>query len=91
MPETEHYDCLWRNARLVTLASEHDELGIVEPGAIACQDGRVHFAGLEIEAPAAAQARRVVDCEGRWITPGLIDVTRISYLPAIALGNSRGG
>jgi imidazolonepropionase len=71
MPETEHQDCLWRNARLMTLAPGREGLGIVEPGAIACRNGRIVFAGAEREAP--VQAQHVVDCAGRWITPGLVD------------------
>jgi imidazolonepropionase len=47
-------------------------LGIVEPGVIAARDGLIVYAGAEVDAPAFA-ADTVVDCEGRWITPGLID------------------
>jgi imidazolonepropionase len=59
---------LWRNARLATCAGAG--LGIVEGGAIAARDGRIVWVGPEREAP---RAERVIDCEGRWITPGLID------------------
>jgi imidazolonepropionase len=65
---------LWRNARLATLASARTGLGIVEKGAIAVADGRIVFAGPESDLPAAiARSAEAVDCEGRWITPGLID------------------
>lgn len=65
---------LWRNARLATLASARTGLGIVEKGAIAVADGRIVFAGPESDLPAAiARSAEFVDCEGRWITPGLID------------------
>jgi imidazolonepropionase len=63
-------DRLWRNARLATMAGE--DLGVVERGAVAAKDGRIAFAGPEAEMPGVA-ARETVDCEGRWITPGLID------------------
>ncbi|MBX3576299.1 MAG: imidazolonepropionase [Rhizobiaceae bacterium] len=63
-------DTIWRNARLATLAGA--DLGLVERGAIAARDGRIVFAGAEAEMP-AVDARDTVDCEGRWITPGLID------------------
>jgi imidazolonepropionase len=63
-------DRLWRNARLATMAGEG--LGVVERGAVAAKDGRIAFAGPEAEMPALA-ARETIDCEGRWITPGLID------------------
>ncbi|MGX8007991.1 imidazolonepropionase [Mesorhizobium sp. ORM8.1] len=62
---------LWRNARLATMA---DGLGIVEKGAVAARDGLIVYAGAEADMPAAAgQGADTVDCEGRWITPGLID------------------
>ncbi|AZO70032.1 MAG: imidazolonepropionase [Mesorhizobium sp.] len=65
---------LWRNARLATMADGAAGLGIVEKGAVAARDGRIVFAGVEAEMPAAlGQGAETVDCEGRWITPGLID------------------
>ncbi|MBC7986053.1 MAG: imidazolonepropionase [Sphingomonadaceae bacterium] len=60
---------LWRNARLMTLVGEG--LGIVEDGAIACREGRITYAGPA--ADAQRDADEVIDCEGRWISPGLID------------------
>jgi len=59
---------LWGNARLATCAGAG--LGLIERGALVTQAGRILFAGLEAEAP---HAQRSVDCEGRWITPALID------------------
>lgn len=65
---------LWRNARLATMAEGLPGLGIVEHGAIAAREGRIAFAGPESELPAAArEGAEVIDCGGRWITPGLID------------------
>src|SRR6187549_2692230 len=66
-------DRLWRNARLATLAPDLPGLGIVDDGLIACRDGTIVFAGAARDAPAALDARDIVDCEQRWITPGLID------------------
>ena len=49
-------------------------LGIVENGAVAARDGRIAYAGPEAELPGDSRnAAEIVDCEGRWITPGLID------------------
>ncbi|UIJ44348.1 imidazolonepropionase [Sphingomonas cannabina] len=62
-------DRLWINARLATMAG--DGLGIVEDGAVACTAGRIAYAGPRADAPATAA--EVIDCGGRWITPGLID------------------
>lgn len=67
-------DRLWRNARLVTLNPALLDLGIVENGVIAVQDGRILYAGSEADLPFSIDdAAEVIDCEGRWITPGLID------------------
>ncbi|MCU4179197.1 imidazolonepropionase [Bosea sp. BH3] len=46
--------------------------GAVEDGVIAARDGRIIYAGPRSEAP-AFKAAQTVDCEERWITPGLID------------------
>ncbi len=65
---------LWRNARLATLDPSRDGLGIIEGGAIAAKDGRIVFVGPESELPSNLIAEaETIDCEGRWITPGLID------------------
>ena len=65
---------LWLNARLATLAASRPGLGIVERGAIAVRDGMIAYAGAERDLPDDAKALNpATDCEGRWITPGLID------------------
>jgi imidazolonepropionase len=67
-------DTVWLNARLATLAPTQPGLGILESGAIAARQGRIAFVGPQAELPAAwRNGARVVDCEGRWITPALID------------------
>ena len=70
-------DRIWKGARLATMAG--DGLGIVEKGMIAARDGAIVYAGPEAGAPALA-APDVIDCDGRWITPGLVDChTHIVY------------
>ncbi|RBP11171.1 imidazolonepropionase [Roseiarcus fermentans] len=64
---------IWRNARLATFAGGAPGLGVVERGAVVARGSRIVFAGPERELPSPPSAARVVDCEGRWITPGLID------------------
>ena len=66
-------DRIWRNARLATLAPGREGLGTIDDGLIACRDGLLIYAGPASEAPAGLEALQVEDCEGRWITPGLID------------------
>jgi imidazolonepropionase len=63
---------VWRNARLATLAASRPGLGIIENGIIAANGGNILFAGAAQDAPTFQAAERI-DCEGRWVTPGLID------------------
>jgi len=65
------FDRVWFNARLATLVG--DGLGIVENGAVAAKDGRIAFAGPAQDLPNDRDAVERIDCEGRWITPGLVD------------------
>lgn len=67
------FDRLWRNARIATMAERQPGLGIIEKGAIASQDGRITYVGPEADLSAGASAKEVIDCAGRWITPGLVD------------------
>jgi imidazolonepropionase len=67
-----HCDRLWRNARLATLSPGAPGLGEIDDGVVASRDGRIVYAGPRAEAPHFDPAE-VVGCEGRWITPGLID------------------
>jgi imidazolonepropionase len=65
-------DRIWHKARLATLREDREGLGIVEDGCVAARDGRIVYAGPAEEAAGLVAAERI-DCEGRWITPGLID------------------
>jgi imidazolonepropionase len=67
-------EAVWLNARLATLAPAQPGLGVIDSGAVAVRDGRIAFAGPQDELPAEwRNGERRVDCEGRWITPALID------------------
>jgi imidazolonepropionase len=66
-------DRIWRNARLATLAPDRPGLGEVDDGIVAAKDGIISFAGPAGDAPSDLDATETTDCEGRWITPGLID------------------
>jgi imidazolonepropionase len=65
-------DRLWHSCRLATLSPDRQGLGLIDDGLIASTDGRIVYAGPAKEAP-ALDAKTRIDCEGRWITPGLID------------------
>jgi imidazolonepropionase len=64
---------VWRNARLATLRADLPGLGMVEKAAIAASGGRIAFAGPEADLPADFAKAESIDCEGRLLTPGLID------------------
>ena len=66
-------DRIWRNARLATMVKGQPGLGIVEDGVVAARDGKIVYAGPAASAPASLEALESIDCEGRWITPGLVD------------------
>lgn len=63
-------DRIWRNARLANFSG--DGLGMVGRGLIAAKGGRILYAGPAADAP-KLEAAETIDCQGRWITPGLID------------------
>jgi imidazolonepropionase len=65
-------DHLWHHCRLATLAPSREGLGLIDDGVITARDGRIVYAGAAADAP-AFNARERTDCDGRWITPGLID------------------
>lgn len=62
-------DTLWRNARLATMV---DGVDTTDHGVIAARNGIIVYAGPAADAP-GFDAADIIDCEGRWITPGLID------------------
>lgn len=65
-----HCDSLWTHARLATMAEAGPWL--IEDGIVAARNGRIVYAGAAAEAPAFEPDERI-DCEGRLVTPGLID------------------
>src|SRR6478735_2431287 len=69
----ERFDRIWLNARLATVREDLPDLGVIEHGLIAARDGRIVFAGPRSDFPSDADATERIDCEGRWITPGLVD------------------
>jgi imidazolonepropionase len=69
------WDCLWTDGRLATMTEGAGPYGAIEGGALAAAEGRIAWVGPTAELPGRPEtlARRVVDLEGRWVTPGLID------------------
>lgn len=66
---------LWRNARLVTMDPSLAGLGVIEHGAVAVAGERIVWVGPQADVPADLADRlvSVTNCEGRLMTPGLID------------------
>lgn len=54
-----------RNGRIHTITN-----GIIERGSILIRDGKIAAIGTDVEVPAGA---RVIDAEGRWVQPGIIE------------------
>ncbi|MBB2206057.1 imidazolonepropionase [Gluconacetobacter takamatsuzukensis] len=74
------WDRLWVNVHLATDARGTgqpggDDFGIILNGAIAAHGGRIAWVGSQADLPGApeALAREVTSCDGRWMTPGLVD------------------
>ncbi len=67
-------DRILTNARLATLNPQLPGLGIIEDGALMMRDGQIVYAGPMSELPInLLNTAEITDCEGRWITPGLVD------------------
>ena len=65
-------DRLWINARIATMEPAGEPYGAIANGAVGCRGGRIAYLGDSVEA-SGHDAAEVIDCQGRWITPGLID------------------
>ncbi|GAA0605868.1 imidazolonepropionase [Paenochrobactrum glaciei] len=61
------------NARMITLAEKLSGLGLIEDAALAVRDGKIAYAGGLGELPPEFTDFKTIDCQGRLITPGLID------------------
>jgi imidazolonepropionase len=70
-----HWDHLWVNLRLATMAPGGAAYGAIADGAIGVAGGRIVFVGERdaLPAPPDRLAAIVHDGGGRWMTPGLID------------------
>ncbi len=67
-------DRIFINAHLVTFQQGLPGLGLMENSALAVRGGRISYLGSRSELPdTVSENADIVDCEGRWMTPGLID------------------
>lgn len=75
------FDTLWKNLHAATMADDNG-YGIINNAAIGIKDGRIGWIGAEKDLPGAAEnlSEYVLDGEGKWVTPGLIDChTHLAY------------
>lgn len=75
-PDSASWDLLLHNANLATLdAGSEDGIGLIAKGAIAIQGSEIVWVGTTSELSEAdiAQVANTIDCQGKLVTPGLID------------------
>ena len=72
-------DTVWTNAKVLTMRAG---AAPVPDGVVAARGGCIVYAGAALAAPELA-AHQTIDCEGRWITPALID----AHTHLIHMGN----
>ncbi|MBI3713178.1 MAG: imidazolonepropionase [Burkholderiales bacterium] len=76
------WNSIWINVHLATMDEARDSAsyGEIRDAAIAVQDGKIAWLGAMADLPADYVAEQVVDGQGAWLTPGLIDChTHIVY------------
>lgn len=68
-------DTLWVNANISTMAAGAVPYGLMENSAIAIHNGRIQWLGAMSELPAdyVQSCTTLQDCQGRLVTPGLVD------------------
>jgi imidazolonepropionase len=66
------FDRIFTDVRLATMDPGRPGLGVIEHGVLATHGGRIAFVGSAAEAP-ALDAVETIRCDGRWMTPGLVD------------------
>ncbi|WP_439271286.1 imidazolonepropionase [Pseudochrobactrum sp. HB0163] len=65
---------LWRNARILSMSENVQGNSYMENGAILTSHGQIDYVGPENDLPLALKNNcKIIDCENRLMTPGLID------------------
>ena len=75
------WDALWVNAPVATMAGDA-AFGLIADGVVASEGGKIVWVGARDALPGDPKslARRVHDCKGHLLTPGLVDPhTHIVY------------
>lgn len=72
--QTKHWQTLWTNINLATMTNGSDGYGAIEQGALAVSEGKIVWLGKAQDLPEFDEHLvNVIDGEGQWMTPGLID------------------
>ena len=71
---SETVESIWVNVHLATMTAG-GPYGMLKDGALAIRGGKIDWLGKRIDLPADVESRaaEVVDGQGGWITPGLVD------------------
>ncbi|TNE33998.1 MAG: imidazolonepropionase [Alphaproteobacteria bacterium] len=72
----ESFDRLFINARIAAMTADVKPYGALQSSALAVKSGKIVWIGDPDDSPAkeaTGPATEVIDLEGRWMTPGLID------------------
>ncbi|MEO8751885.1 MAG: imidazolonepropionase [Casimicrobiaceae bacterium] len=67
------FDLLLLDVHLATMRSDGPPYGEVRDGAVGIRAGTMAWVGRRADLPRDVGASRVVECNGGWLTPGLID------------------
>ena len=69
------WQSLWTNANVATMGVNGKPYGLIKDAAIGISNKKVSWLGPMLDLPASPSvlADNVIDCDGGWITPGLID------------------
>lgn len=69
-----HWHTLFTHVNLATMTDKGQSYGAIEDGALAIKDGKIAWLGTMDElADQSYQADGVINADGKWLTPGLID------------------
>lgn len=69
------WDTLWFNARIATMENCDRPYGLLKEGAVAVRGETIVWVGKTVEIPPEKRdsCRQLFDCQGKLLTPGLID------------------
>lgn len=72
--QPQHWQTLWINVNIATMTEGGNGYGEIKAGALAISDNKIVWLGKQSELPSFDDAAvNVIDGQGKWLTPGLID------------------